>query len=139
MYKIKKESFNIVTDTEKEAFNILLKIAGYTKKSFSEYMGIEVLEIDKPPKWAINYLVDVIDANLVHLGYVMKDTKITGLLGIYDGLVEDITKSLNKSELTKNQPITINKDIIREDGAIKAYFIVNIEYILKEFIKNKEV
>jgi len=136
MYKIQKDGFNIVTDTEKDAFDLLLKVHGYTKASFSEYMGIEVAELDADtvPTWALNYLIDLLNINLVHLGYIMKDTKVTGLLGIYDELIEDITEAFNKSEITGNQPITINKEIIREDGAIKAYFIVNTEYILKDFL-----
>ena len=134
MADIKKSSFKVLTDTDADAFDILLKLTGHTKASFSTYMDINVTELAEPPKWALNYLQDIIEANLIHLGYIMKDTKVAGLMGTYNILVDAINTEINAGTLTGNQPITINKSIITEDGPIKASFIVNAENILKDFL-----
>jgi len=134
MADIKKTSFRVLTDTNAGAFDILLKLTGHTKTSFSTYMDIDVTELEEPPKWAYNYLQDIIEANLIHLGYIMKDTKVAGLMGVYNTLVDAINIEAGAGNITGNQPITIYKSIITEDGPIKASFIVNAENILKDFL-----
>lgn len=135
MADIKKDSFRVLTDTDAGAFDILLKLTGHTKASFGKYMDIDVTILDEPPKWAYNYLQDIIEVNLIHLGYIMKDTKVSGLMGVYNSLVDKINVEVNAGTLTGNQPITINSSIITEDGPIKASFLVNAENILKDFLE----
>ena len=132
--QIKTDSFIVNADTDAGAFDVLLKLTGYTKASFSAYMGINEAELQEPPKWALNYLKDLLDANYIHLGYVMKDTKIAGLIGTYENLEKEFNDLINAGTLTGNQPIIIDKAIITEAGPIKASYIVNAEQILKTLI-----
>jgi hypothetical protein len=138
MYRIDTDSFNIITNTENEAFEILLKVASYTKESFSVYMGVEVEELATPPKWAINYLTDLIHANYVHLGYVIKDSGVSGLLVAYNNLTDDITAGVADMSLSGNQPIIINSGIVAKDGALNSSYIVHAESVLKTFISNSK-
>ena len=146
-FKIITKSFNVTTETDKEALTILLKLTGHDIASFGLYMGVSESDIiltddngvQTVALWAINYLKDLINAELIHLGYQAKDIKAQGLFTEYDEIVYSVNKAITDGVLTASQPITINKDeIITEAGAIKAKFIVNAQYILKNFLTTPE-
>jgi len=146
-FKIITTGFNITTETDKEALTILLKLIGQDIASFSSYMGVSVEEViltdddgvQTVALWAINYLKDLINAELIHLGYVTKDIKAQGLFVDYDNIVFSVNEAITSGAITGSQPLTINKDaIITEAGAIKAKFIVNAQYILEDFLATPE-
>ncbi len=139
MYKIDEKSFIIICEGKAEAFKILLELAGYTKKDFCEYMEIKEDDIndDIVPQWAINYLKDLINADLIHLGYIIKDNKILGLMGDYNEVDTKIKTLTNESQITGTQPIVIKSSIVTEDGAFKIKYLTNAEKILKDFISNQ--
>ena len=142
-YKISTKSFTITAQTDKEALDILLKLLGHDIASFSSYMGAteqEVIITDDDGNetvaiWAINYLKDIINAELIHLGYQAKDIKAQGLFVEYDEIVSSVNKALTSGAITESQPLSINKDaIITEAGAIKAKFLVHAQSILEDFL-----
>lgn len=139
MYKIDEKSFTIVCETKEEAFIILLQLTGYTKESFSSYMAVQVEDLEEVPQWALNYLVDLINAELIHLGYIMKDNKVAGIMGEYNEIEKSIENLLNEGNTEGSQPLKINKSIITEDGSIKIKFLVNAENILKDFLLSKTI
>jgi hypothetical protein len=145
-YKINTESFTIAVETDQEALSILLKLLGLNMGSFCSYIGVEeqeVLvkneeEVEVVAKWAIVYLRDMLNAELVHLGYVTKDLKAQGIFGGYSNLEAEINKERASGGLSGTQPIVINtKDIITEAGAIKIRYIANAENLLQDFLNNK--
>ncbi len=134
MYKIKTDSFTLTVDTKKDAFNLLLKLSGLKISDLSKYMEVSIEELQNAPQWAINYLKDIINAELIHLGYVIKDTKTTGLLYELNRLQKEAQKAITKGTIQGNQPVELNDDIVSESGYIKAGYITRMEDILKDFI-----
>ena len=134
MYKIKTDSFTLTADTKKDAFNLLLKLSGLKISDLSKYMEVSIEELQNAPQWAINYLKDIINAELVHLGYVIKDTKTAGLLYELNRLQKEAQKAITKGTIQGNQPVELNDDIVSESGYIKAGYITRMEDILKDFI-----
>jgi hypothetical protein len=128
-----KQSFTANSETEETLINILLSIAGFTRASFIAYMDTTAEIMATNPTWAKKYLEDVIDANLTHLGYVMKDTKTSGIMGEYKeqfGIFETLQQEVDGIQ----NPIMINEDVIvREDGTLKVSYIANAERVLRAF------
>ena len=146
-YKISTTGFNITTETDKEALTIMLKLLGLNIASFGSYMGVseeDIIIVDSEgietvALWVINYLKDIINVELIHLGYQAKDIKAQGLFVEYDEIVFSINKAMTSGAITSSQPLVINKDaIITEAGAIKAKFLVNTQYILEDFLATPE-
>ena len=136
-FKINTTGFTLTTETKEEAIQLLLKLLGQDIASFSLYMEVSVEEVEQAPQWAINYLKDLLDVELVHLGYVTKDLKALGLFVEYDDVELDIQEALTGGTLTGSKPITINKDaIVTEAGAIKAKYLVNAQNILEDFLQS---
>ena len=142
-FKINTKSFDITTQTDIEALTILLKLIGLDIASFGSYMGVSeediILTDDNGVQtvalWAINYLKDLIDAELIHLGYQTKDIKAQGLFVEYDEIVSNVNQAITNQIVTGSQPLSINKNaIITEAGAIKAKFIVNAQSVLEDFL-----
>ena len=134
MYKIKTDSFTLTTDTKKDAFALLLKLSGLKIGDLSNYMEVSTEELQNAPQQAINYLKDIINAELIHLGYVIKDTKTAGLLYELKRLQKETQKAITNGTIQGNQPIELNDDIVSESGYIKAGYITRMEDILKDFI-----
>ena len=142
-YKVNTNSFNITAQTDKEALSILLKLLGQNIGLFSSYMGVTEQEViitddngnETVAKWAINYLKDILDAELTHLGYVTKDLKAQGIFGGYNDIEFSITQARDAGTITESQPLVINtKAIITEAGTIKIKYIANAETILQDFL-----
>jgi len=134
MYKIKTDSFTLTADTKRDAFALLLKLSGLKISDLSKYMEVSTEELQNAPQWAINYLKDIINAELIHLGYVIKDTKTTGLLYELKRLQKEAQKAITNGTTQGNQPVELNDDIVSESGYIKAGYITRMEDILKDFI-----
>jgi len=142
-YKIKMKSFTVTTETDKEALTILLSVLGLNMSSFGSYMGMSDEDIiltnndgiQTVAIWAINYLKDLLNIELIHLGYQAKDIKAQGLFADYDNIVTRITEMLTNGTSVGSQPITINKDaILTEAGAINAKYLVRSVDVLNDFI-----
>ncbi len=138
MYQVTTESFTINAKDQVEAFNILLKLNNLTTSKFTLKMGVDASTLKKAPQWAITYLKDLADINLIHLGYVMKDTKTDGMLEITKRLEQEINKIKTDKSITAQNPIILNKDIVSEQGAIKVAYIANIERLLESFKSSLE-
>jgi len=147
-YYIKTKSFEITTETQKEALDILLKLTGQNIASFGSYMGVSEQDIitadddgfEIVATWAINYLKDLVNAELIHLGYQAKDIKAQGLFVEYDDIVYSVTEAVTNQTVKGSQPLTINTDaIITEAGAIKAKYLVNAKSVLEDFLTTAEV
>ena len=111
MNEITRNSLSINAESQSELLEILLRLNNHTPASYCSDMGIteEVLESNQP--WAINALADLLDANLIHLGYVAKDAKHEGVFGEYDDAVKYF-KELQSQIDDLQQPIIINKEYI---------------------------
>jgi len=136
-YQIKTDSFTINANTKEEAFNYLLRLNGLNISSFSSYMNVSEDEAKKAPLWAINYLKDIANAEFIHLGYIMKDTKTSGLIVEYKKLQSQVQEAITNNTISGSQPIILNEDIISEAGSIKARYITHTEDILKDFLQSK--
>jgi hypothetical protein len=134
MHKIDTPSFQIVAETKQEAFNILLKVTGYDVGSFSKYMGIDLQILEDAPQWAINYLKDIVNAELKHLGYFIKDTKTTGLKSAYDVADSIVNDLINNGTITM-QPFKIKSSIVSEDaGNVEIRYLINAQDILSKIV-----
>jgi len=127
---ISTNSFSAQAETEEDLIKILLEMGGYKHAGeLATYIGVSATVLDNYPNITLTYLGDIIDANLTHLGYVMKDTKQEGMLGEYRDQVE-IHKELNAQD-SRPQPIIINDGIITEAGTLKISYIANAERIMR--------
>jgi len=142
-YKVTMHSFTVVTDTEEELLLILLKFAGMSLDSFADYMKVKKEDLikkekDAPaavPRWAINYLKDLLNAELIHLGYTAKDLKAQGIFGGYSDLEAAINKAKSNDAVSGTQPLVINvSSILTEAGTIKIKLLANAEDILQDYI-----
>jgi len=138
MITIKTSSFTLNANDNIEALDTLLKLNNLTKESFAKKTGAKISDIQKAPQWAISYLADLADANLIHLGYVIKDTKTDGILKPIKELEGKISKIKTEKAITAQNPIILNKDIVTEQGAIKVAYIANIEQLLEDFKESIE-
>jgi hypothetical protein len=130
--QIEKTSFIANTNTDAEMLDLLIKVSGHkSREQFASYMGVEASNLDDNPSWAYKYLEDTIDADLRHLGYVMKDTKQEGMLGEYKD-AKEILREASVDNLMQ-QPFEIKeKDIITEAGTIKISLLTNITDTITE-------
>ncbi|MFK5938284.1 MAG: hypothetical protein QM497_07805 [Sulfurimonas sp.] len=142
-YKISTKSFTITAQTDKEALTTLLKLLGQDIASFSSYMGVTEQEVvitdddgnETVAIWAINYLKDILEVELIHLGYVTKDLKAQGIFGGYNDTEFSIKQARDAGAITESQPLVINTDtIITEAGTIKIKYLANAEAILQDFL-----
>ncbi len=139
-YEIKQESFTLKATDKNEAFGLLLALTGHTVDSFSKYMDTTVEELETAPAWALKYLGDTFNLELLHLGYIMKDTKTPGLIGEYNNVLAELDKLEGKNLLkTTMIPIRIKDSIITEGGSIKIAYIARAEDILKDFRNNNTI
>jgi len=138
MITIKTESFTINANSNKELLNILLRLNSLTIAKFAQKTEVDASTIEKAPSWAISYLADLANANLIHLGYVIKDTKTDGILQPINTIEKEVEKIKTDKAITAQNPIILNKDIVTEQGAIKVAYIANIEQILEEFRESIE-
>ncbi len=134
----KKDCFTINCETNEEGFEILLKMSGYTAASFAKYMQVEEKIIKETPIWAFKYLEDLLDAELAHLGYVMKDAKVSGIVGTLRNLEKKIKENRAGGTLEGDLPIIIPDTIITESGPIKIHYIARAEQLLENFITNQK-
>ncbi len=133
MLIIERDSFTLNATDNKDALKNLLLINNTTKPKFAKKVGVDVSELNEAPDWAINYLADLANLNLIHLGYVMKDTKTDGMLEPINQINKQIEKIKLDKAITALNPIILNKDIVSEQGAIKVAYIANIERLLEDF------
>jgi len=132
---INNKSFSASTSTDIEMLNLLLEASDFiSSETFASYMGVEASELATAPIWAINYLSDILDANLTHLGYVMKDTKTDGMLGEYKDALLQLEKQNTELEPATTYITIKDEDIVTEQGTLKISTIVNILNIIKKLI-----
>jgi len=132
---IYKKSFSANTSTNEEMLNLLLEASDFIDiNSFTSYMGVEPTELATAPTWAINYLSDILDANLTHLGYVMKDTKTDGMLGEYKEALLQLEEQNTELEPATTYITIKHEDIVTEQGTLKISTIANITNIIKKLI-----
>jgi len=138
--QIKTTAYTINASSPTEALNILLELNSFTIDSFAKYMQVDAstLKTDAPPKWAINYLKDQLETNLIHLGYIFKDTKTDGILKPIEDLEKELSEIKLNNAIDTQIPASINKDIVTEQGAIKVAYIANFERLLRDFKENIE-
>ena len=144
-FEINTKSFKIRAESDIEALDILLTLYGQDMAKFSDYMGVtdeDIIVTDDDgnktvQKWAINYLTDVINAELIHLGYVAKDTKAIGMFGEYNDVQLEIGKQVDSGTVDPATiPVEIFTDeIITEGSRLKIRYVVNAETILSNFME----
>ena len=132
---IDKKSFSASTSTNDEILNLLLEASDFISiDAFASYMGVEPSELATAPIWAINYLSDILDANLTHLGYVMKDTKTDGMLGEYKDALLQLEEQNTELEPSTTYITIKDEAIVTEQGTLKISTIVNISNIIKKLL-----
>ena len=130
MTEISRNAFSMQAETEEELINNLLIVAGYTHDTYMAQMNITADILASNHTWVQNHLADLINANLTHLGYVMKDTKTQGMLGEYREATIAVEKKATESD-SLSPTITINDEIIAEDGTINISYLSNATNLLK--------
>ena len=131
MITIERKAFTANADNEVNLLNLLIDIAGFKdRSSFASYMGVDTAILAENPLWAKNYLSDIINADLTHLGYVMKDTKQSGMLGEYREAVKSLTEVSVVGD-TIQTPIVINESIVTEEGTLKISILTNATRSIK--------
>ena len=138
METINKRSFTVNAGSKEELLDRLLELNNYDRAKFASYMGIEADILDDAPKWVINYLSDLLEANLIHLGYVAKDAKHEGAFGEYDEATKELEELQNERQDTQ-QPIIINKEyIISPVRTLKVSILSNSMKIIRDYMENLE-
>ena len=138
METLTKRSFTINAESKEELLDRLLELNNYNRAKFASYMGIEADILADAPKWAINYLSDLLEANLIHLGYVAKDAKHEGAFGEYDEAVAELDKLENERQDTQ-PPIIIDKEyIISPVRTLKVSILTNSMKMIRDYIENLE-
>jgi len=120
-YVIEAKSFKIEAKTKEDAFDILLKFTNRDKKELSLCIHSDNIMT------MIVYLRDIADAELIALGYFLKDTelrKTDGLFGKYIGLYNLALKKVSSMDFII--PLIINIDLIKSEDAKH----INIRYII---------
>ena len=130
MIEISRDAFSMQTETEEELTNNLLTVAGYTLDTYMAQMNITADILASNHTWVQNHLADLINANLTHLGYVMKDTKTQGMMGEYNDAMAKVEQKAMESE-SLTPAITITDEIIAEDGTINISYLSNATNLLK--------
>ena len=131
METISRESFSMQAETSEQLTANMLKVAGYTEDTYISQMGITADSLALNHIWVQNHLADVIHANFVHLGYIMKDTKTSGMLGEFNTVSAELEKAQIDSD-TSYPPITIQGSIVAEDGTIHISYLSNSTQLLKD-------
>lgn len=131
MKTIQRYAFSMQADTTEQLRDNLIKVAGYTVEGYISQMSITADILDQNPIWVQNHLADIINANLVHLGYIMKDTRTAGMMGEYNSAYKDSQEASINNENALPQ-ITINPKIIAEDGTINISYLFNATKLLKD-------
>jgi len=134
-HKIKMTCLEITTETKQQSFDILLRLSGFNLASFSSYMCKPIEEVQEAPQWAENYLKDIIDLDIQHLSYIIKDIKAQGLMMDYENAVLAVKEHILNNTDVGSQPLIIK---LSEDANIKASYIVHATEVLMDFITNTQ-
>lgn len=130
MTEISRDAFSMQAETEEELTNNLLTVVGYTHDTYMAQINITADILASNHTWVQNHLADLINANLTHLGYVMKDTKTQGMMGEYNDAMAKVEQKAMESE-SLTPAITITDEIIAEDGTINISYLSNATNLLK--------
>jgi hypothetical protein len=134
--QVERKSFTVNAEDTEELFSRLLGLMGFTRAKFASYMGVEVEELDDPPKWAIIYLGDLLDAHLVHLGYVAKDAKHEGAFGEYREAMQELEEVQNERGDTQ-PPIIIQEGyILSPVRTLRVSLLTNSQNLIKNYIES---
>lgn len=128
-----RTSFIANAENEEELINVLLAVAGFTRESFTLYMDTTAEIMAQNPLWVKKYLEDTINANLVHIGYVIKDTRQEGMLGEYREAVKELSEKSLIGEAIQN-PFIINDEIINETGTIRISIPANATRLIQNIL-----
>ena len=133
---------------DKELFNTLLSVLGYTKGKFALKFDVTEDAISNwtregrdVPKWALVYLIDTLSLELQLTGYILKIKKMTTLTNDIVNLQDKIIDiRMESSSEFAQTPININiDDFISEDKPMNIDILVNCRNILEKFYdENKE-
>jgi len=136
METVNKRSFTVNAESKEELIDRLLELNNYDRAKFASYMGIEADILYDAPKWVINHLSDLLEANLIHLGYVAKDAKHEGAFGEYDEAVKELEELQNERQDIQ-PPVIINKDyIISPVRTLKVSILSNSMKLIQDYISN---
>lgn len=134
METLNKRSFTVNAESKDELLDRLLELNNYDRAKFASYMGIEADILADNPQWAINYLSDLLEANLIHLGYVAKDAKHEGAFGEYDEATKELDELQNDRQDIQ-PPVIINKDyIISPVRTLKVSILSNSMKLIQDYI-----
>jgi len=138
METLRKQSFIVNAESKEELLDRLLELNNFNRSKFASYMGVEADILDDSPQWAINYLSDLLDANLIHLGYVAKDAKHEGAFGEYDEAIKELEELQNERQDTQ-QPIIIDKEyIISPVRTLKVSILANSTKMIVNYMESLE-
>ena len=134
MVQAKRRSFTINATDNAQLLDRLLQVNGHTRDSFASYMAVEGSELDTAPQWAINYLSDLLHAELIHLGYVAKDAKHEGVFGEYDEAA-DAYKELQNQRGDLQQPVIIDRTyIVSPVRTLKISILANATRMTNDYL-----
>jgi len=132
MNEITRNSLSINAESQSELLDILLKLNNYTPASYCSDMGTTEEMLVSNQVWAINALADLLNSNLIHLGYVAKDAKHEGVFGEYDDAVKDF-KEIQSQLDDLQQPVIINKEyILSSVRTIKVSILINAMQLITQ-------
>lgn len=135
------ERLDIQYKDDKDLFNILLDILGYTKGRFALKFDITEEAVSNwtregrdVPRWALIYLLDIVSLELRLMGYILKVKKMTTLTNEIRDLQEEIgDMRLEDFELPQT-PLHFNiGGLVTDDIPINIDILVNSKNILMKF------
>ncbi|HIP15122.1 MAG TPA: hypothetical protein EYG74_06510 [Sulfurimonas autotrophica] len=132
MNKVATDTFSINAESQDDLLQILLKLNNHTVATYCLDMGIDEDTLSGNQEWAIKSLSTLLNAELIHLGYVAKDARHEGVFGEYDEAVEALKEAQSNTD-DLQQPIIINKEhILSSVRTIKISILVNAMRLIKE-------
>ena len=146
--KLDKNSLYLRYEDERELFDLLLDIHGYTKVEFGEMFDLEQSSVQNwtrkdrtPPKWAIKYLIDTLERDLRLIGYMLKLKKAQFV--VYEiQQVQDEIRDLRVQDQDNipQAPISLEiGNLITENKPINTAIISNMAKILNNFKETLQI
>jgi len=140
------DSLDIQYKDDKDLFNKLLDMLGYTKVKFASKFDISEDAVNNwsregrdVPKWALIYLIDIMSLELRLMGYILKIKKMTTLTNEIRDLQEEIGDMRLENDELPQTPIHFNiGNLVTEDIPINIDLLVNSKSILSEFCEENK-
>ena len=137
------ESLHLNYADEKELFNMLLKILGFTKEEFALKFDLTENSVNnwtreerEVPQWALTYLIDTLELELKLIGYALKVKKMTSLTKkIRDSQENIVNLRLENFEIPQTPLHFEIGNLVTDDVFVNLEILSNSQNILTDFYR----